>query len=98
MTPPLPKGTYFTKGPKGKKYTAHMPNGNKVHFGSSSYEHFEDRVPPKLGGGIWEHKDHYDKKRRKNYRARHSKIRTRDGSFAYQKKFSSSWFSFYFLW
>jgi len=99
MIPKLPQGTYFTKSTrKNKKYTAHLPTGKKVHFGDSRYDHYYDNVPINMGGGIWSHLDHLDRQRRKAYRARHSKIRTRDGEQAYKVKYSPSWFSYWFLW
>lgn len=93
MIPKLPKGTYFTKGPEGKKYSAYMPNGKIVHFGSSDYGQYKDRVYLQL----YSHLNHLDKKRRDNYRARHSKIKLKDGRYAYTVKYTPSWFSWHFL-
>lgn len=91
----LTKGTKFIKGQNFKKYTALVPiNGSikKVSFGDTRYEHYKDSVPKELGGGLWSHKDHNDKERRKNYRLRH-------GAQGYQhRKNSPAWFSYYFLW
>ncbi len=41
---------------KGKKYTAELPSGKKVHFGAKGYQDFTQ---------------HRDEARRKNYLARH---------------------------
>lgn len=97
----LPKGTYFEKGPGRYKYTAFIPKNKsykKVNFGHKDYEHFKDSVPKSLGGGIWSHKDHSDKKRRENYRARHSGILNKEGNPAYKDRYSPSWFSYHYLW
>lgn len=97
MIPKLPKGSYFTKGPKGKKYTAHVKKGSKykkVHFGNEGSQHYKDQTTLKL----YSHLDHGDKERRDNYRARHSKIKLKDGSLAYKTKYTPSWFSWWFLW
>ena len=92
MEKELPAGIRFVKGPPGKKYTAILPNGKHVHFGSADYQQYKDSVPKKLGGGLWSHKDHLDDKRRNSYRARH-------GAQGYYKiKYTPAWFSYYFLW
>lgn len=92
MVPALPEGIRFQKGPSGKKYTAILPSGKRVHFGASDYEQYKDSVPKNLGGQLWSHKDHLDEKRRKSYRARH-------GAQGYYKiKYTPAWFSYYFLW
>lgn len=88
----LPIGIRFQKGPQGKKYTAILPNGKKVNFGSSEYQQYKDSVPVDLGGGLWSFADHLDPIRRQSYRARH-------GAKGYQNvKYSPAWFSYYFLW
>jgi hypothetical protein len=92
MEKELPAGIRFVKGPLGKKYTAILPNGKHVHFGSSSYQQYKDSVPKRLGGGLWSQKNHLDEQRRKSYRARH-------GAQGYYKiKYTPAWFSYYFLW
>jgi hypothetical protein len=103
MLPKLPKGTYFTVAPpkSGKKYIAHVPIGGKVKkvkFGARGYQHFKDWVPKRLGGKKWSHKDHGDKDRRKNYRARHKGMLTKSGKKAIAVKYSPAWFSYYYLW
>lgn len=92
------KNIRFTKGPGVKKYTAHLPDGRKVHFGHRDYQHFRDAVPRGQGGGLWSHKDHGDTKRRANYRKRHAGVRTADGRRAIDVKYSPAWFSYHMLW
>ena len=77
-----------------KKYMSKTPSGKWVHWGSSSDEHYKDTT----GLGIWSHKDHLDKERRKNYRARHEAIKTKDGKPAYKDKEQPSYYSYNFLW
>lgn len=76
---------------KNKKYNAILINKNtkkekKIPFGSSSNFHYRDTT----GLSKWSHKDHNDKKRRKNYRARHKGEE--------KNKFSSGYFSWKYLW
>lgn len=94
----LPSGIKFTKGPGKKKYTAILPSGKKVHFGHRDYEHYKDSVPKRLGGGVWSHKNHGDRERRKNYRKRHGGMMCKDGTKCIKKRYSPAWFSYYFLW
>jgi hypothetical protein len=102
MTRALPKGTRFEVPQKGnKKYVALVPtNGTilRVAFGHSDYEHYRDSVPRSLGGGKWSHKNHNDKARRANYRARHGGHMRSDGSASISHRFSPAWFSYHFLW
>ncbi len=92
MYPKLPVGIKFQKGPKGKKYTAILPDGSKVYFGDSDYEQYKDSVPKNLGGNLWAHKNHLDPERRRLYRIRHK------AQGHYKVKYSPAWFSYYFLW
>lgn len=76
-----------------KKYMAKPINSNKwVHFGAKGYDHYYDKI------GMYSSYNHTDKKRRQNYRNRHSKIYTKDGIPAYKKKYSPSWYSWHYLW
>ena len=77
-----------------KKYSVITPAGKKIHFGEASMEHYKDTT----GLGIWSHKDHLDKERRKNYRARHEAIKTKDGKPAYKDKEQPAYYSYNFLW
>lgn len=89
----------FYPGTKNKKYTViiYNRNGKKektVNFGDKRYEQYEDITPLRLYTKL----DHLDKKRRKLYRERHSKIKNNKGELVYQKEFTPSWFSWLFLW
>lgn len=88
----------FVKGPGYKKYTAiiTMNNGKKkkVNFGDKRYQHYKDRTSKK----IWNHLDHNDPQRRKQYRARHSKIKLKDGRIAKNVRYTPAWFSWNYLW
>ena len=98
----LPRGTRFKRGPGRYKYTAVMPmkdgKTKTVHFGHRDYQHYQDRVPKNKGGKLWSHKDHKDRERMENYRKRHRGVLTKDGTPAYKKKYTPSWFSYHFLW
>lgn len=76
---------------KSKKYDAileHKESDEKkrVPFGDKRYKQYRDITGLKL----YTHKDHGDDKKRKQYKARHSK--------ASNNKFSSLWFSLHYLW
>ena len=82
----------WMRGTNNKKYKVviHSKDGSKktVQFGDKRYEHFKDTTPLKLYTRL----NHGDKKRRKNYRARH-------GASGYQTvPFSPAWFSWNYLW
>ena len=98
MPKSLHKGIKFVKGHAPYKYTAILHTGHQVHFGHRDYEHYKDSVPRSLGGGIWRHKNHLDRARRRNYRKRHAGVLTKSGKPAYKVRYSPSWFSYYFLW
>lgn len=66
-----------------KKLRAILNDGTHIDFGSRSSQTY-------LEGA--------SEMKRKAYQARHSKIKLKDGSLAYQKKFSPSWFSWHVLW
>lgn len=70
----------------------------RVGFGHRDYEHYRDRVPKRLGGGKWSHKNHLDPKRRQNYRRRHGALRCRDNRRCVTIRYSPAWFSYHFLW
>jgi len=67
---------------KNKKWDV-LYKGKWVSFGHPSYEDYTQ---------------HRDKKRRDRYRARHSKIKLKDGRLAYKVKGSPSYFSYWILW
>jgi hypothetical protein len=82
----------WSKGTGGKKYKVviYKKDGSKktVQFGAVGYQQYKDRTPLKL----YSKKDHLDRTRRKNYRARH-------GAQGYHKRvFSPAWFSWKYLW
>lgn len=82
----------FEVGPYPYKYTAILSNGKKVSFGHQKYQQYHDKI------GYYKHLDHNDKKRRDSYRARHTKIKLKDGSFAVNRPYSPAWFSLHYLW
>jgi hypothetical protein len=100
----LAKVERFVRGPGRYKYTAIMcakSSGGatqRVNFGHRDYQHYKDRVPAALGGGLWSHKDHRDPARRRSYRLRHAGIMNAAGEPAYRAKYSPAWFSYYYLW
>ena len=75
------------------KYDAILENKQnkrrvRVPFGSKIHEQYRDAT----GLRYYSHLDHNDPKRRASYRARH-------GAEGYQnRKYSPSYFSYYFLW
>ena len=76
---------------KNKKYDAILYNNKTkkykiVSFGDLRYQHYKDVT----GLGIYIHLNHYDNKRRILYRKRHYKT--------HFKKYSPSWFSWFYLW
>ena len=83
---------YFEKSHKKyAKYNAVLENKitkklTHVPFGDKRYQHYKDQVNLKL----YSHLDHKDKKRRKLYQTRHKSENL--------KKFSSGYFSWYYLW
>lgn len=67
---------------KGKKYDV-IYKGKIVSFGSK---------------GMSDYTIHKDKERRNRYRARHSKIKLKDGRLAYKVKGTPAFFSWHILW
>jgi hypothetical protein len=57
--------TYQRSPRKHKKLVATLPDGRKVHFGDTRYQHYRDKT------GILSGLDHNDPERRRRYRARH---------------------------
>jgi hypothetical protein len=55
-------------------------------------QHYKDKT------GIWKSKDHLDKDRRDNYRARASKIRDKDGKLTYNNPESANFYAYWVLW
>ena len=74
---------------KNKKYDAILFNKHNskkavIPFGQKDYQQFYDRL------GYYKHLNHGDVNRRLNYRRRHAKD--------IMNKYSSGWFSYYYLW
>ncbi len=67
---------------KGKKYYV-VYNGRRINFGAQGMSDFTI---------------HKDPERRRRYRARHGKIRLKDGRLAYKVKTSSAYWSWNLLW
>ena len=67
---------------KGKKFYV-IYNGKRINFGASGMSDFTK---------------HKDPERRKRYRARHGKIKKKDGKLAYKDKSSPSFWSWHLLW
>lgn len=66
-----------------KKYYA-LINNKKIYFGDVRYGQYFDKL------GFYKYLNHYDKKRRSNFRARHNKSKNKLGT--------PGWFSFHILW
>lgn len=76
---------------KHKKYDAIIENKitkrtKRIPFGDIRYQHYKDSTNKKL----YSYLDHGEKRRRELYRLRHKN--------EYTKKFSSGYFSWYYLW
>ena len=67
---------------KGKKYSVEYL-GKTIHFGAKGMSDFTI---------------HKDNARRDRYRARHGKIRLKDGRLAYEVKGTPAYFSWHVLW
>ena len=67
---------------KGKKYYV-IYNGKRINFGAANMSDFTI---------------HKDKDRRDRYRARHGKIKLKDGRLAYKVKTSPAFWSWRLLW
>lgn len=76
----------FIKSPlKNKKYRAILPNNKHVDFGDSRYQQYKDTT----GLGLYTHKDHLDKERRRLYRLRHKRPTNKN---------TAGYFSWKYLW
>lgn len=63
------------------------------------YDYIEDGKIYSFGAkGMEDYLDHNDKERRKNFRARMSGIKLKDGTRAIDKKPSPAYLSYYILW
>ena len=68
---------------KNNKYMVKLPDGKKVHFGSSKYEDYTV---------------HKDKERRDKYLSRAMKIKNKQGELTYNNPESSNYWSVHLLW
>lgn len=77
-------GIYFIKSPiKHKKYRAIFSDNSSTDFGDNRYQQYYDKI------GMYSHLNHYDKNRRRLYRARHNNIGSKN---------SASYLSYHYLW
>ena len=84
----------FVRGKGFHKYTAILPDGQRVSFGDKRYQHYKDRTPLKL----YSYLDHLDPIRRRSYRARHGASRDSSGRRYVDVKYTPAWFSWRYLW
>jgi len=91
MTVKIGKYEYEKSDRKNKKLNV-LVNGKTIHFGDTRYEHFKDKT------GIWSALDHNDEKRRRNYRARASKIKNKKGELVFKNPMSPAYHSYNILW
>ena len=82
----------YEKSSRADKKLSVVVNGRTIHFGQSSMQHFYDKTR------IWKSKDHLDKERRKNYRARASGIKNKEGKLTYLDPNSPNFHSYNVLW
>ena len=68
---------------KNKKYSVYKDGKYITSFGDNRYQQFKDKI------GLYKHKDHNDKERRKRYYLRFGKETT---------KYTPKWFSHRYLW
>lgn len=79
-----------------KKYSAFLENKEtgrkvKIDFGDSSMEQYRDTT----GLGLYSHKDHLDKNRRRQFRSRFSGLKQKQ---QWSKYFTPLYFSYTKLW
>lgn len=79
---------------ENKKYKVITPSGKTVHFGDKRYEQYKDTTPLKAYSNL----NHNDEERRKQYRARHSAVKTKDGTPAYKDPEKPSYYAYKYLW
>lgn len=70
-----------------------MPKFEKSKAANKKYS-----VITPSGLKLYSHLDHNDKKRREAYRARHEKVKTKDGTPAYKDKEHAAYYAYNFLW
>lgn len=76
-----------------KEHPKDIVNNDKIiYFGAKGYQQYHDQF------GIFSEYDHFDEKRRQNYKKRHGAVKRGDGTLAVDYKYSPAWFSYYYLW
>lgn len=84
--------TYYLSDKPSKKLMT-IVNGKKIYFGSTLYKNYKDQtslLDPAF--------QHFDEKRRKNYIARASKIRDKEGNLTYLNPESANFHAIHILW
>lgn len=82
---------------KNKKYDVYVyidDKLKKISFGDNRMQQWKDQTPLKL----YSHMDHNDPKRRKQYRARASKIKNKKGEYTFNKPEYANYWSYNYLW
>jgi hypothetical protein len=82
----------YEKSTRKDKKLMTIVDGKKVHFGNPQYQHFKDKT------GIWKSLDHGDPKRRKNYLARSSGIKNKQGQLTKDIPSSPNYHAIRILW
>jgi len=75
--------TYWPSSRSGKKWMTITPKGKTVHWGHPTMKDYTQ---------------HKSKKRKSNYKKRHSGILLKNGSRAIDKKWSPAWLSYHVTW
>ena len=83
---------------KNKKYAVYSPKGKLINFGNIRPDGTPSSQYKDNALGLYSAYDHNDKKVRDAYRARHSKITTKEGKLAYKDKEQPAYYSYNFLW
>jgi hypothetical protein len=71
---------------KGKKYAVRYKNGPLINFGSKINSQYKDST----GLGLYSHLDNNDLVKRKQFRARMSKIKNKQDEYEYKHKSSQA--------
>ena len=84
----------FEKGKQKKKYKAYLKNKQTkkvrtLSFGHKDYQQYKDRTTLKL----YEHLNHGDLKRLRNYYSRHSGVKTRKAGIIKEKKKNNDYYT-----
>ena len=82
----------YEKSTRKDKKLMTVVDGKKVHFGNPNYQQFKDKT------GIWKKLDHNDTERRKNYLARSSGIKNKQGQLTKDIPSSPNYHAIRILW